>query len=52
MVDGTLIPIDRIKADQPYYSMKHRKHGMNVQVIAGAGRHTLVVFARDTRAHP
>jgi hypothetical protein len=34
IVDGTLIPIDRIRADEPYYSMKHRKHGMNVQVIA------------------
>ncbi|GAA3726947.1 IS5/IS1182 family transposase [Streptomyces tremellae] len=33
-LDGTLIPIDRIAADEPYYSMKHRKHGMNVQVIA------------------
>ncbi len=34
IVDGTLIPIDRIRADEPYYSQKHRKHGMNVQVIA------------------
>ncbi len=34
IVDGTLIPIDRIAADQPYYSQKHRKHGMNVQVVA------------------
>ncbi|MFJ3673595.1 transposase family protein [Streptomyces sp. NPDC090106] len=34
IVDGTVIPIDRVRADEPYYSMKHRKHGMNVQVIA------------------
>lgn len=34
LVDGTLTPIDRIAADEPYYSIKHRKHGMNVQVIA------------------
>ncbi|MEW1905168.1 transposase family protein [Streptomyces sp. NPDC086147] len=34
IVDGTLIPIDRIAADEPYYSVKHRKHGMNVQVTA------------------
>ncbi|MFV0131815.1 transposase family protein [Streptomyces sp. HMX87] len=34
IVDGTLTPIDRIRADEPYYSMKHRKHGMNVQVIS------------------
>ncbi|WP_225805636.1 transposase family protein, partial [Streptomyces sp. NK15101] len=34
IVDGTLIPIDRIATDEPYSSQKHRKHGMNVQVIA------------------
>ncbi|GAA4885642.1 IS5/IS1182 family transposase [Kitasatospora terrestris] len=34
IVDGTLIPTDRIAADEPYYSQKHRKHGMNVQVLA------------------
>ncbi|MFD4377592.1 transposase family protein [Streptomyces sp. NPDC058486] len=34
IVDATLIPIDRIRADEPYYSMKHRRHGMNAQVIA------------------
>lgn len=34
IVDGTLIPTDRIAADEPYYSQKHTKHGMNVQVIA------------------
>lgn len=31
--DGTPIPIDRIDANEPYYSMKHRSHGMNAQVI-------------------
>ncbi len=34
IVDGTLIPTDRIAADEPYYSQKHKQHGMNVQVIA------------------
>ncbi|GGJ03739.1 hypothetical protein GCM10010121_012600 [Streptomyces brasiliensis] len=34
LLDGTLLPIDRIAADRPYYSGKHKKHGMNVQVIA------------------
>jgi hypothetical protein len=33
IVDGTLSPTDRIAADEPYYSQKHKKHGMNVQVI-------------------
>ncbi|MBO0883360.1 MAG: transposase family protein [Mycobacterium sp.] len=34
VLDGTLIAIDRVAADRPYYSGKHRHHGMNVQVIA------------------
>jgi DDE superfamily endonuclease/Helix-turn-helix of DDE superfamily endonuclease len=35
VLDGTLIPIDRVAADRPFYSAKHNKHGMNLQVIAG-----------------
>jgi hypothetical protein len=34
ILDGTLIPIDRAAADRPFYSGKHKKHGMNLQVIA------------------
>jgi DDE superfamily endonuclease/Helix-turn-helix of DDE superfamily endonuclease len=34
VLDGTLIPADRVAADSPFYSGKHRKHGMNLQVIA------------------
>jgi len=34
VVDGALIPIDRLAADRPFYSGKHKKHGMNLQVIA------------------
>jgi hypothetical protein len=34
VLDGTLIPIDRVAADRPFYSGKHRGHGMNLQVIA------------------
>jgi hypothetical protein len=34
VLDGTLIPIDRVAADRPFYSGKHRRHGMNLQVIA------------------
>jgi hypothetical protein len=37
VIDGTLIPIDRVAADRPFYSGKHRKHGMNLQVIASPG---------------
>jgi hypothetical protein len=34
IIDGTLIPTDQIAADRPFYSGKHRRHGMNLQVIA------------------
>jgi DDE superfamily endonuclease len=37
VIDGTLIPIDRVEADRPFYSGKHRCHGMNLQVIATHG---------------
>ena len=47
IVDGTLIPTDRIKADEPYCSLKHRKHGMNVQLIA-APDGTPLWFSRAT----
>jgi hypothetical protein len=33
ILDGTLLPIDRIAADTPYYSGKHKRHGMNIQVL-------------------
>jgi hypothetical protein len=33
VIDGTLIRIDRVAADRPFYSGKHRRHGMNLQVI-------------------
>jgi len=34
VIDGTLIPIDRVAADRPFYSGKHCRHGMNLQVIS------------------
>jgi hypothetical protein len=34
VTDGTLIPLGRLAADRPFYSGKHRRHGMNLQVIA------------------
>ncbi|AGK75137.1 Putative IS493-like transposase [Streptomyces microflavus DSM 40593] len=33
ILHGTLLPIYRIAADTPYYSGKHKRHGMNVQVL-------------------
>jgi DDE superfamily endonuclease len=34
VLDGTIVPIDRVAADRPSYPGKHRRHGMNLQVIA------------------
>lgn len=34
ILDGTLVRTDRVAADEPYYSQKHRYHGMNVAVLA------------------
>ncbi len=33
ILDGTLLPIDKITVDTPYYSGRHRRRGMNVQVL-------------------
>lgn len=34
ILDGTLVPVDRVARDKPFYSGRHKKHGMNLQVIA------------------
>ncbi len=34
VLDGTLITVNRVAADRPFYSGKHKRHGMNLQVIA------------------
>jgi hypothetical protein len=44
-IDGTLIAIDRLAADRPFYSGKHRRHGMNLQVIASPDGEILWVGA-------
>jgi hypothetical protein len=31
VIDGTLIPIDRIAVDRPFFSGKHKRHGVNLQ---------------------
>ncbi|GIG93330.1 transposase family protein [Plantactinospora endophytica] len=36
ILDGTLIPIGRVAQQKPYYCGKHKRHGVNVQVIADA----------------
>lgn len=45
ILDGTLLPIDRIAADTPYHSGKHKHHAMNVQVLTDP-------FGRLLRASP
>ena len=52
ILDGTLIPIDRVHDQKPYYSGKHRRHGMNVQAIAdAAGRLVWASAALPGSAH-
>lgn len=34
VIDGTLIPIDRVAAGRPFHSGKHRRHGMNLHIIS------------------
>jgi len=36
-IDATLIPTGRVAAGRPFYCGKHRRHGMNLQVIASPG---------------
>ncbi|MFE7236465.1 transposase family protein [Streptomyces sp. NPDC057596] len=52
ILGGTLIPIDRVHDQKPYYSGKHRRHGMNMQVIAdAAGRLVWASAALPGSAH-
>jgi hypothetical protein len=52
ILDGTLIPIDRVRNQKPYYSGKHRRHGVNAQVIAdAAGRLRWVSAALPGSTH-
>ena len=37
IVDVTLIPVNRVARDRPFCSGKHKRHGVNLQVIASPG---------------
>jgi hypothetical protein len=52
VLDGTVIPIDRVAADRPFYSGKHRKHGMNLQVIASPDGDIVVGIRAAARCGP
>ncbi len=41
LVDGTLAPCDRVGDGRADYSGKHRRHGVNLQVITGAAGNLL-----------
>ena len=43
ILDGTLIPIDRAARGKPFCPGKHKKHGMNLQVIASPSGEVLRV---------
>jgi hypothetical protein len=48
ILDGTLIAIDRIggSKDRPHYSGKHKRHGVNIQVLADP--HGELIWASPT----
>ncbi len=52
ILEGTLVPIDRIAADRPFSSGRHKKHEMNVQVIADPFRPAAVGFTGPARRRP
>ena len=52
VLDGTLIAIDRVAADRPFYSGKHKRHGMNLQVIASPDRGHPLGLRRAARLGP
>lgn len=45
ILDGTVLPIDHIAADQPYYLGKKKHHGMNLHVLADPAGH--LIWASD-----
>jgi hypothetical protein len=51
VIDGILIAVDRVAADRPFYSGKHRCHGMNLQVIASPDGDPVGIRA-TARHHP
>jgi hypothetical protein len=50
IIDGTLIPIDRIAADRPFHSGKHKRHGVNLRHRIPR-RHDPVSVRPTTRQH-
>jgi hypothetical protein len=55
-LDGTLLRIDRVamapKRDRPYFSGKHKAHGVNVQVTRRSRRPVDLGFPRAARSPP
>ena len=52
IIDGTLILIDRVAADRSFYSGRHRRHGMNLQVIASPDGDIVWVSGRCPAVRP
>ncbi|MEV4504658.1 transposase family protein [Streptomyces klenkii] len=52
LLDGTLTECDRVGDSRPHYSHKHRRHGVNVQVVTDPdGRLLWISPALPGRAH-
>lgn len=41
VLDGTLVRTDRLAVDRPFYSGKHRQHGMNCQALIAPDGHAV-----------
>jgi hypothetical protein len=52
VLDGTLLPIDRVAADRPFYSGKHKRHGMKPAGHRQPRRHHLVGVRGAARVGP
>jgi hypothetical protein len=52
IIDGMLIPIDRVADQKPYDCGKHKRHGVNVQVLADAAGRLVLGIAGAARRGP
>ncbi|MEC3996360.1 transposase family protein [Actinacidiphila sp. DG2A-62] len=51
LLDGTLAECDRVGDSRADYSAKHRRHGVNVQVVTDPADHVLNLAALPGRTH-
>jgi hypothetical protein len=52
ILDGTLVHLNRNQIDRPFYSGKHKRHGMNLQAIADTRGNRLWISGANPRLDP